>query len=68
MVLEDPPDRNIPSYLQDYDCSAHLVTSPHSLEKVLYYDQLSADHKSFVMNVELVEEPKSYHEAIRKPE
>lgn len=35
---------------------------------MLSYDLLSPNDKSFVMTVGVVEEPKHYHEATRKPE
>lgn len=60
--------RYAPSYLQDYDCGINLVFSPCSLSKVLSYDQLSPDHKSFVKVVGVIEEPRHYHEVARNLE
>lgn len=37
----------------------------YSLCKYLDYDHLSADHKSYSINLSLLEEPKTYEEAIK---
>ena len=61
--------RQTPSYLKDYICNnIRVYHSPHYLHRVIGYDRLSPAHRNFVLNVHLITEPKSYHQAAQIPE
>lgn len=67
-TVPPPPRRSIEItnhcfYLQDYECAN--VTSPHSINYVLSYDGLSPEYKTFALNLNVMQEPKSYLEAMK---
>ena len=62
-----------PSYLQDYHCNMLSTSSAtqsstgtlYPISSYLSYDALSSLHKSYVLNLSQVSEPKTYNQAIK---
>lgn len=59
--------RHAPSYLQDYDCGINLVIFPHILfQRCFLMISCLQNHKSFVINVGVIEELTHYHKVAGK--
>ncbi|KAL4366882.1 hypothetical protein GQ457_05G017780 [Hibiscus cannabinus] len=57
--------RKLPHHLKDYEVSLPKTkTSPHTIAQVLSYQNVSPKHLSYVSNVEILKEPKTYNQAI----
>lgn len=66
VVRKSTRQRQTPAYLTDYVChNAVAKTSPHHINKVLDYHNLSPAYQSFVMNITCNTEPTTYNEAIK---
>lgn len=58
-------ERHKPAYLNDYDCPVKSYSSLHTFPSVIGYHNLPQEHRSFVLQVGLIQEPKCYVEVAR---
>ncbi|KAL4310349.1 hypothetical protein GQ457_01G030280 [Hibiscus cannabinus] len=57
--------RKLPHHLKDYEVSLPKTrTSPHTIAQVLSYQNVSPKYLSYISNVEILKEPKTYNQAI----
>nr|GMC49459.1 probable disease resistance protein At1g12290 isoform X2 [Ipomoea batatas] len=59
--------RHTPNKLHDYYCDIVVQNSwsPHALSKVISYDGLAPTHKMFAMEVNSIDDPRTYNQAIK---